>query len=105
MRLVSAVRDVDVYIEQPCPTYQECCIVRKNTNLPFVLDEVVDDIHSLLDTARDGAADVISKFSGLTKAKQAVDLFAKVGLAMTIEDHGHLTLGPHCPCQAAVHFD
>jgi len=90
LRLVSAVRDVDVYIEQPCPTYQECCIVRKNTNLPFVLDEVVDDIHSLLDTVRDGSADVvnikISKFGGLTKAKQAVDLCAKVGLAMTIED-------------------
>jgi len=90
LRLVSAVKDVDVYIEQPCPTYQECLIVRGNTNLPFVLDEVVDDIHSLLDTVKDGAADVvnikISKFGGLTKAKQAVDLCAKVGLAMTIED-------------------
>ena len=90
LRLVSAVKDVDVYIEQPCPTYQECLIVRKNTNLPFVLDEVVDDVHSLLDTVRDGSADVvnikISKFGGLTKAKQAVDLCAKVGLAMTIED-------------------
>jgi len=90
LRLVSAVKDVDVYIEQPCPTYQECLIVRANTNLPFVLDEVVDDIHSLLDTVKDGAADVvnikISKFGGLTKAKQAVDLCAKVGLAMTIED-------------------
>merc|ERR1711872_204284 len=90
LRLVSAVKDVDVYIEQPCPTYQECRIVRNNTNLPFVLDEVVDDINSLLDTVKDGSADVvnikISKFGGLTKAKQAVDLCAKVGLAMTIED-------------------
>jgi len=90
LRVVSAVRDVDVYIEQPCNTYQECRIVRNNTSLPFVLDEVVDDINSLLDAVKDGSADVvnikISKFGGLTKAKQAVDLCAKVGLAMTIED-------------------
>jgi L-alanine-DL-glutamate epimerase-like enolase superfamily enzyme len=90
LRLVHAVKDVDVYIEQPCPSYQECCVVRNHTNLPFVLDEVVDDINSLLDAVKDGSADVvnikISKFGGLTKAKQAVDLCAKVGLAMTIED-------------------
>ena len=42
------------------------------------LCEVVDEIHSLLDIVRDGAADIfnikISKFGGLSKVKQAVDL-------------------------------
>ena len=44
---------------------------------------------SLMAVARDGAADVvnikISKFGGLTRAKQAVDLCSELGIAMTIE--------------------
>jgi len=90
LRIVKAVKDLDVYIEQPCRTYQECLIVRRATSLPFVLDEVVDDVFSLMAVARDGAADVvnikISKFGGLTRAKQAVDLCSELGIAMTIED-------------------
>ena len=38
-RVVRAVRDVDVYIEQPCLTYEECLAVRRRTDHPFVLDE------------------------------------------------------------------
>ena len=37
--VVRAVDDVDVYIEQPCRTYEECLSVRRHTNHPFVLDE------------------------------------------------------------------
>jgi len=64
--------------------------VRRLTPLPFVLDEVVDDIHSLLAAHRDAAADCvnikISKFGGLTRARQAVELCSRLGIAMTIED-------------------
>jgi len=90
LRVANAVKDIDVFIEQPCPTYRECLVVRKHTQLPFVLDEVVDTVYSLLDVAKDGAADVvnikISKFGGLTRAKQAVELCSSLGIAMTIED-------------------
>jgi len=90
LRVANAVKDIDVFIEQPCPTYRECLVVRKHTQLPFVLDEVVDTVYSLLDVAEDGAADVvnikISKFGGLTRAKQAVELCSSLGIAMTIED-------------------
>ena len=41
LRVGRAVRDVDVYIEQPCPTYEECLVTRRRTALPFVLDEVI----------------------------------------------------------------
>lgn len=89
-RVVHAVRDIDVYIEQPCATYDECLLVRRRTPLPFVLDEVVGDIHDLLRVLRDGAADVvnlkISKVGGLTKARQMRDLCVSAGIAMTIED-------------------
>ena len=63
--------------------------MRRLTALPFVLDEVVDDIHSLLAAHRDAAADCvnikISKFGGLTRARQAVELCSRLGIAMTIE--------------------
>jgi L-alanine-DL-glutamate epimerase-like enolase superfamily enzyme len=90
LRVVKAVRDIDVYIEQPCLTYEECLTVRRHTDHPFVLDEVIDGIDVLVRGHADRAMDVvnikISKFGGLTKAKQARDLCVSLGVAMTIED-------------------
>lgn len=90
LRVANAVRDLDVYIEQPCKTYEECLTVRRHTDLPFVLDEVIDSVHAILRGAADGAMDAvnikISKFGGLTRARQARDLCVSLGIAMTIED-------------------
>ncbi len=89
-RVVRAVQDVDVYIEQPCLSYEECLAIRRRTNHPFVLDEVVDGLDMLLRGQADQAMDVvnikISKFGGLTKASLARDLCVSMGIAMTIED-------------------
>ena len=89
-RVVRAVRDVDVYIEQPCLSYEECLSIRRRTDHPFVLDETIDGIGILLRAAADNAMDVvnikISKFGGLTRARQARDLCVSLGIAMTIED-------------------
>ena len=90
MRVADAVRDVDVYIEQPCMTYEQCLAVRRHTNRPFVLDEVVDGIDMVVRGVADQAMDVInlkiSKVGGLTKARQIRDLCVSLGIAMTIED-------------------
>jgi len=90
MRVVRAVSDVDVYIEQPCLSYEDCLSVREHCNHPFVIDEVVDGIDMLVRGANDRAMDVvnikISKFGGLTKARQARDLCVSLGVAMTLED-------------------
>jgi L-alanine-DL-glutamate epimerase-like enolase superfamily enzyme len=90
VRVVRAVRDVDVYVEQPCASYEECLSIRRRTDRPFVLDETIDGIGILLRAAGDGAMDVvnvkISKFGGLTRARQARDLCVSLGIAMTIED-------------------
>jgi L-alanine-DL-glutamate epimerase-like enolase superfamily enzyme len=90
MRVVRAVRDVDVYIEQPCLSYEECLSVRRHTDHPFVLDEVIDSVAMLLRGHADGAMDVvnlkISKFGGLTRLQQARDLCIAQGVAMTLED-------------------
>lgn len=89
-RVVRAVRDVDVYIEQPCETFEECYSIRKLTDHPLVLDENIDGLPILLRANSMQAMDVvnikISKFGGLTKARQARDLCVSLGIAMTIED-------------------
>jgi len=89
-RVVQAVSDLDVYIEQPCYSYEQCLAIRQRTSLPFILDEVIDSIDMILRASNDKAMDVvnikISKFGGLTKAKQARDLCVSLGIAMTLED-------------------
>ncbi|MFM2094899.1 MAG: hypothetical protein RIS70_2023 [Planctomycetota bacterium] len=90
MRVVRAVRDVDVYIEQPCLTYEECLAVRRHTDHPFVLDENIDCLEMLLRGKQDLAMDVVNlkigKLGGLTRTKQARDLCVSMGIAMTLED-------------------
>lgn len=90
MRVVRAVRDLDVYIEQPCLTYEECLAVRRHTDHPFVLDENIDSLDMFLRAKADLAMDVvnlkISKLGGLTKTKQVRDLCVSAGIAMTLED-------------------
>ena len=85
-----AVRDVDIYIEQPCLTYEECLAVRRQIPHPFVLDENIDDLGILLRAKADLGMDVvnlkISKLGGLTKIKQARDLCVSMGIGMTLED-------------------
>ena len=90
VRVAKAVRDVDVYLEQPCLTYEECLAVRRRCEHPFILDETIDDLGVLLRARADLAMDVvnlkISKLGGLTKIRQARDLCVSMGIAMTLED-------------------
>jgi len=90
VRVVRAVRDLDVYVEQPCLTYEECLAVRRRCDHPFVLDETIDGIDVLLRARSDLAMDVVNlkigKLGGLTKTKQVRDLCVSTGIAMTLED-------------------
>ncbi|MGA7921239.1 MAG: cis-3-hydroxy-L-proline dehydratase [Candidatus Acidiferrales bacterium] len=90
LRVTGAVRDVDVYIEQPCLGYEECLVVRRHSNRPFILDEVIDDIAMVVRGVHDEAMDVvnlkISKVGGVTRARQIRDLCVSLGIALTIED-------------------
>ncbi len=90
LRVVRGVADLDVYIEQPCATYEECLAIRRATNHPFILDESIDGIDKLIRGRVDLAMDVvnlkISKLGGLTKTRRVRDLCVELGIAMTIED-------------------
>jgi L-alanine-DL-glutamate epimerase-like enolase superfamily enzyme len=90
MRVVRAVRDIDVYIEQPCESYEECLEVRRHTDLPFILDESMDSMQAIARACADRAMDVvnvkISKMGGISRARQARDFLCSQGIALTIED-------------------
>ena len=89
-RVVNAVADLDVYIEQPCMSYEESVSIRRRTTLPFVLDENIGSVGDLVTGIAEDAFDVInlkiSKVGGLTKAKLMRDLCVAHGIPMTIED-------------------
>ena len=89
-RVVNAVRDRDVYIEQPCKSYEHCLTIRRRTSLPFILDENITGVDALLKGHADGALDAInlkiSKVGGLTKARLIRDLCVSLNIPMTIED-------------------
>ena len=79
-----------VFFEQPCPTLEECLIVRERTSLPMVLDEVITDVQSLLRAYEARAMEAINlkigKVGGLTRARLLRDLAVSLGLRLTIED-------------------
>lgn len=89
-RVVGAVSDLDVYIEQPCASYAESVSIRRRTALPFILDEVIDGTDTLVRGIAEDAMDVInlkiSKVGGLTRARLMRDLCVASGIPMTIED-------------------
>ena len=88
--VADAVRSTDVYIEQPCQTYEECLAVRRHTDKPIVLDEIMDSLSVVSRGVHDQAMDIvnlkISKVGGLTKAREIRDYCVRSGIALTIED-------------------
>jgi len=90
IRVVKAVRDVDVYIEQPCLSYEECLAVRRHCDHPMILDECMDSINILMRGYQDNAMDLINlkinRVGGLTRARQYRDLCMTMGITMTVED-------------------
>ena len=89
-RVLGAVGDLDVYIEQPCTTFAECLSIRRRTSRPFVLDETIDGLDTLLRALAEDAMDVInlkiSKVGGLTRARLMRDVCVASGIPMIIED-------------------
>jgi L-alanine-DL-glutamate epimerase-like enolase superfamily enzyme len=89
-RVGRAVRDLDVMLEQPCPTLDDCAAVRAATGLPIKLDENAYDTASLLKAHDLGILDAValklSKFGGLSATRRARDLCLHLGAKMCVED-------------------
>ena len=90
VRVVSAVNDMPLYIEQPCETYEACRVVRDHSNHPMILDECMVSLQAVIQGYNDRAMDAvnmkISRFGGITKTKVVRDVCAELGIIMTIED-------------------
>ncbi|AOY89494.1 mandelate racemase [Marinobacter salinus] len=90
MRFSRAVEDLDLYLEQPCRSYEECLSVRRRSRHPFKLDESLNSLADVQRAVRDDAMDAIalkvSKFGGLTPSRIIRDVCVDAGVAMTIED-------------------
>jgi L-alanine-DL-glutamate epimerase-like enolase superfamily enzyme len=79
-----------VYLEQPCPTLEECAAVRRVTTLPMIYDEIVADVPSLLAAVQRGGAGginlKISRVGGITNARIIRDVCEALGVSLTLED-------------------
>lgn len=103
-RVGRAVADMDVMLEQPCATLEECAAVRAATGLPMKIDENGHDTASLLRAYELGCMDAValklSKFGGLSASRRARDLCLHLGARMCIED----TWGSDVTTAALLHL-
>ena len=89
---LARIDGLDVLVEQPCATIEECAAVRRRSRRPFVLDESLTRIDDLLRSRAAGAVDAVrlklARFGGITPIRRARDLALALGLPLTIEDSG-----------------
>ena len=99
-----AVAHLDVMLEQPCNTLEDCAAVRQATGLPMKIDESAHDLASLLRAHELGVLDAValklSKFGGLSAMRRARDLTVHLGAEICAE----CTWGSDIVTAAALHF-
>ncbi len=103
-RVARAVQHLDIMIEQPCATLEDCAAVRAASGLPMKLDELAEGTASLLQAHALGILDAVavklSKFGGLSAARRARDLCLHLGPKMCVED----TWGSDITTAALLHL-
>lgn len=104
IRVGRGAAHLDVMLEQPCATLEDCARVQSATGLPMKLDELAHDTGSLLAAHRLGIMDAValklSKFGGLSATRRARDLCLHLGAKMCIE----CTWGSDIVTAAALHL-
>ncbi|MEM7289574.1 MAG: enolase C-terminal domain-like protein, partial [Pseudomonadota bacterium] len=77
IRVGRAVADLDLMLEQPCKSLEECARVKQACGLPMKIDENAHDMASLLKASQMGCLDAValklSKFGGLSAMRRARD--------------------------------
>jgi len=91
-QFVRATRDLDYVLEQPCADHDSNMSVRAACDRPFVLDESIDSLASLLRAHRAGLIDgvtlKIARLGGVTRTRLVRDVAVELGLRVTVEDTG-----------------
>lgn len=87
---VNAMRDLDIYIEQPCKDAADCAIVRTLTSLPMIMDETVVTVADLFETKyqiKAGSLNLkLGRVGGITAATTMRNAAQNLGLSFCIED-------------------
>ena len=103
-RVARGAAHLDVMLEAPCATLEDCARVQRATGLPMKMDELAHDTASMLDAHRLGIMDAValklSKFGGLSATRRARDLCLHLGAKMCIE----CTWGSDIVTAAALHL-
>lgn len=90
LRFSTALDDVDLHLEQPCATIDECARIRAVCRHPLVLDEAIKEPADLLRALALGCVDAINlkptRVGGLTKAAVMRDVAHAAGLPMTVDE-------------------
>ncbi len=104
IRVGRGAAHLDVMLEQPCATLEECARVQSATGLPMKLDELAHDTASMLAAHRFGIMDAValklSKFGGVSATRRARDLCLHLGAKMCVE----CTWGSDIVTAAALHL-
>jgi L-alanine-DL-glutamate epimerase-like enolase superfamily enzyme len=99
-----AVAHLDVMLEQPCKTLEDCAAVRQSTGLPMKIDENAFDLASLMRAHELGCMDAValklSKFGGFSAMRRARDLTVQLGAEICAE----CTWGSDIVTAASLHF-
>jgi L-alanine-DL-glutamate epimerase-like enolase superfamily enzyme len=99
-----AIAHMDIILEQPCKTLDDCAAVRQATGLPMKIDEGAYDHATLLRAHELGCLDAValklSKFGGLSAMRRARDLSVFLGAEICAE----CTWGSDIVTAAALHF-
>ena len=99
-----AVAHLDIMLEQPCATLEDCAAVRQATGLPMKIDEAAFDLATLIRAHELGVLDAValklSKFGGLSAMRRARDLVVHLGAEICAE----CTWGSDIVTAAALHF-
>lgn len=92
VRVTAAVDALDLFLEQPCASIEECAQVRRSWRRPLILDESLTGIGELVRAREAGAVDAvrlkISRLGGITPTRRVRDLAVAFGLPVTVEDAG-----------------
>jgi len=105
IRMLSLLPDgLDFVFEAPCATWRETMSLRQRTNIPILLDELVqteaDMMQLVANDAADGVGLKISKQGGLTRTKRQRDICVAAGLVTSVQD----TVGSEIAFAAILHM-
>ncbi|HDU8334627.1 TPA: mandelate racemase/muconate lactonizing enzyme family protein, partial [Acinetobacter baumannii] len=90
-------KDLDFVLEAPCKTWRETKSLRQRCDIPFSLDELIqqdeDLIHAITEDLIDGVGLKISKAGGLTHSRRHRDIGLAAGLSLSVQE----TVGSDIP--------